>query len=187
MNYLAHVFLARPTVESVCGNLMGDFMKGVRLNDLPPVIQRGVLNHRMVDRFTDAHPAVKALKPRLSPARRRFSGIICDVMFDHLLIQHWQAFSDDNFTDFVNNAHQQIEAGWHYLPTEMQRVMTLMIEQDWLHSYQTLAGVEAIIERMSRRIRFENQLGGAMQEVEDLLPHYEDAFLSLFPALLTQV
>jgi acyl carrier protein phosphodiesterase len=187
MNYLAHIFLARPTVESVCGNLLGDFMQGVRLQDFPRQIQNGVLNHRLVDRFTDAHADVKSLKNLLSAERRRFSGIIADVVFDHLLIRHWDAYSKHDLGRFIEQSHRRITAGQAHMPAEMQRVTGLMIEQGWLESYASLDGVGAILNRMSRRIRFENRLHGAIDEIAQQIDAYDVAFQRVFPELIEHV
>ena len=187
MNYLAHIFLAQPTVESVCGNLMGDFMKGVDINELPLPIVRGIENHRLVDRFTDAHPAVKSLKKVLSPERRRFSGVIADIVFDHLLIQNWSDYSDVDVETFIEQAYQRISSGRNYMNPGMDWALELMIKENWLHSYATLDGVEAIIERISKRIRFKNCLSGAMDEVEAQLDDYSDAFHRLFPELIQHI
>lgn len=187
MNYLAHIYLAQPNIESVCGNLMGDFMKGVSIDDLPEPIAKGVHNHRLVDRFTDNHPAVIALKGKLSPARRRFSGVIADIVFDHLLIQHWTEYSDQNVATFIDQTYQQILSGRHYMNPRMDWVLMLMIEENWLLSYQTQLGIEAIIERIAKRIRFKNELAGAMSEVSSLMEQYDHAFQQLFPDLIQHV
>lgn len=187
MNYLAHIFLAQPNTESVCGNLMGDFMQGVTLDKLPEPVARGVQNHRLVDRFTDAHPEVRALKQKLSPARRRFSGVIADIVFDHLLIQHWPEYSDDNIEAFIDQAYQWILTGRHYMNPRMDRVVMLMIEENWLHSYQSLQGIETIIERIAKRIRFKNELSGAIEEISVLMDAYNHAFQHLFPELKLHV
>ena len=50
MNYFAHLALARPTPASKVGNLLGDFMRGVREEELPPPVRQGLRNHRLVDR-----------------------------------------------------------------------------------------------------------------------------------------
>ena len=74
MNYFAHLTLARPTVPSKVGNLLGDFMRGVREPDLPEAVRLGLHNHRLVDRFTDHHPLVIESRALFSPQRRRFAG-----------------------------------------------------------------------------------------------------------------
>ena len=96
MNHFAHLVLSQPTVESTVGNLLGDFARGLDQSTLSPAVLAGLKNHRAVDRFTDNHPKVNALKQCFSKKRRRFAGIALDVYFDHLLMRHWHQFDQRN-------------------------------------------------------------------------------------------
>ena len=87
--------------QVMVGNLMGDFVKGNRFEYLPQQIIDGIYLHRKIDRFTDQHEQVKGLKAHLSPERRKFSGIITDIVFDHLLALNWRKFSDLELTEFA--------------------------------------------------------------------------------------
>ena len=44
MNHFAHLVLARPTVASTVGNLLGDFARGVDTDSLPPRVRAGLLD-----------------------------------------------------------------------------------------------------------------------------------------------
>ena len=88
MNYLAHLLLADDTDASRIGNLLGDFATGTiesLAERYPPEILRGIKMHRAVDRFTDSHEVFKHARNLLAPGRRRFAGIIIDIIFDHYL------------------------------------------------------------------------------------------------------
>ena len=82
MNHFAHLVLAQPTVESTVGNLLGDFARGVDQASLPAAVRAGLLNHRAVDRFTDAHPLVLEMKRSFGARRRRFAGTPAMVLVD---------------------------------------------------------------------------------------------------------
>ena len=89
MNYLSHLFLAEDTEESRIGNLLGDFVKG-RLDDsFSPEIIKGIKTHRKVDSFTDSHYIIKQTKKLISPGRRKYSGVLVDIFFDHFLTNQW--------------------------------------------------------------------------------------------------
>ena len=95
MNFLAHAFLARSSPELLIGGLLGDFVKGrERLQQYSPAVRAGILLHRAIDRYTDAHPAVHASCALISPARRRFAAILVDVFCDHFLACHWHRYTD---------------------------------------------------------------------------------------------
>lgn len=183
MNYLAHLFLAQPTPESCFGNLLGDFMRGVRPQDFSQPVRQGLANHRLVDRETDTHAQVLACKALFSPARRRFAGIIVDIVFDHFLIKHWSQFSAVPFDEFCHQRytllHQQIPA----MPESMQHTVTGMVKHEWLKVYRQLDGVSRALDNTAARIRFRHQFAGSIDEV---LQHYttlESAFLAFFPEL----
>lgn len=187
MNYLAHLRLSAPDAESMVGNLMGDFRKYLRSAVLPELVSRGIANHVRVDRFTDSNLQVLNLKRLFSPARRRFAGIIVDVSFDHFLIRHWQQFSDEDLEEFIDHTHHNISSLREIMPRHMQHAMDYMIRENWLRSYANLDGISFALNRMSSRIRFENKLSGAIEEVEQHYEELEQGFLQFFPELLEHV
>jgi acyl carrier protein phosphodiesterase len=69
------------------------------------------------------------------------------------------------------------------MPPRMRQVMDYLVAEDWLGSYADLAGVEISLNRLSRRIRFRNNLHGAIGEVRENYAALEQGFLVFFPAL----
>ena len=55
MNYLAHACLSFGNEDILVGNMISDFIKGKKKFDYPVAIQNGIMLHRMIDTFTDAH------------------------------------------------------------------------------------------------------------------------------------
>ncbi len=187
MNYLAHLSLAQPDSHSLVGNLMGDFMKGVRLADLPIGIQRGIENHWAVDRFTDNHPAVLALKPLFSARYRRFSGIIVDISFDYFLTKHWSTFHALPLRTLLDNSYVGLLAGRDHMPERMKTTVEQMAAQDWLGSYAQFEQVSFALDRVAQRIRFSNRFNGAGREAERHYVALEQAFLMLYPDLQAHI
>lgn len=187
MNYLAHLFFAKPNSLSLTGNLMGDFTKGVDLNLLPQQIIKGIENHRFIDKFTDSHHLVKQLKPILSKPRRRFSGVISDVVFDHFLVLHWQQFSTQSFTEFTAHTYKELTKNPQFMPERMKHVVNRMVEQDWLGAYAQLEITGRAIDSIANRIRFKNDLHGAISEVELHYEYFQQVFIDFFPQLIEQV
>ena len=169
------------------GNLLGDFIKGADLKNQPERVMLGLENHRAVDRFTDQHYALTPIKHALSKARRRFSGIISDVVFDHFLIKHWQQFSDQSLDEFIEHSYTEILSVQHLMHDSMRRAMVFMVDDDGLRINQEMSGVGQTLDRLSQRIRFKNQLRGAIDEVEANYADYENGFLTLFPDLKEHV
>ncbi len=183
MNYLAHLYFAQPTVESRVGNLLGDFARGIDQTALPEKVLSGLKNHRAIDHFTDQHPEVRALKSLFSKERRRFSGIILDVLFDHFLIQHWATHHPEPLLRFLDTCYRDLKQGEHLMPEHMQHVIGRMIENDWISSYAELDSVGFALDRIASRIRFRNNFTNALPEIETHYVALEQGFLRFFPDL----
>jgi len=187
MNFLAHCFLAQPNQYSLYGNLLGDFIAGADLESMPKAVLNGLENHKLVDRFTDSHDSLRPLKELLSKERKRFSGIMSDVVFDYFLIKHWQKFSDQDIHQFVQNTYSDLEKQIPNMHSRMANSMNFMLENDGLLFNKDLTGVGRTLDRLSSRIRFKNKLAGSIVEIEQHYQQYEIAFLHLFPELISKV
>lgn len=187
MNFVAHLYLAQPSADSYFGNLLGDFRRGVTVEDYSPAVQAGVANHIHVDKFTDRHDLVKGALAQISPRRRRFGGIILDVLFDHFLLKHWARYSHLSADTFTQQAYQRLAERVSVMPSRMQRVVTSMIEHEWLDTYKTLSGVGHALERTASRIRFAHQFDGSIEEVFSNYDDFEGIFLAFFPQLIASV
>ncbi|HVY56025.1 MAG TPA: ACP phosphodiesterase [Thermodesulfobacteriota bacterium] len=191
MNYLAHIYLAEDTEESLLGNIMGDFVKGPINGGFHPEIEKGIRTHRKVDAFTDTHEIYRASKKLISPERRRFSGIILDLAFDHLLARNWSFYSDGDLGAFIRSTYDVLTRRKDDLPEKFRTALPRMIEEDWLGSYRTMEGAGTAIDRISSRLkrRFgrENTLRGAIVEVERNYEELDRNFNAFFPELISFV
>ena len=184
MNHFAHLFLARPTVESRIGNLLGDFAQGLDVNGLSAPVKAGLINHRKVDAYTDSHPDVLACKRLFSPQRRRFAGVALDVLFDHYLLRHWSTFASTPQQEFIASVYRDLEAGRHLMPPRMATTTAHMIDNDWFNAYNELDNIGYALDRIAGRIRFRNDFAGIIEEIKTWDPVLEGHFLSFFPNLL---
>ena len=188
MNHFAHLVLAQPTPESTVGNLLGDFARGVDQAGLPRAVRAGLHNHRAVDRFTDTHPRVQAMKRAFSPRRRRFAGIALDIYFDHLLINHWERFEQRDLDALIASFYRRMLSARDLMPGEnMRRVTRRMVDYDWFGSYRDIDAVAESLDRVAARIRFANGFDNA---IEELLRHHDlicEGFLEFYPELRQHV
>lgn len=187
MNYLAHLRLSRRDKHSIIGNLMGDFRRHLNGSLLPEAVTDGIENHQRVDKFTDGHIEVRELKKYFSRKRRRFAGIILDLAFDHFLAVHWERYSTEPRDEFIGYCYTCLADGMDLMPERMQRIVNYMIRENWLASYRDLSGIDIALNRLSRRIRFENYLQGAIEEVESNYSLIETGFLAFFPELIEYI
>ncbi len=56
MNYLAHLFLSGNNDLLKIGNFMADGIRGNDYLNFPEEVKNGIILHRHIDTFTDAHP-----------------------------------------------------------------------------------------------------------------------------------
>lgn len=183
MNYLAHAVLAQPSAYSLVGNLLGDFCKGVDLSALPEGVLAGLVNHRAVDRYTDGHPLVQHARQQFSAKRRRFAGVALDVLFDHFLIHHWQAFYPEPFPQAKQRLYEQLAKAEPLMPVRMRQTMQKVRQQDWLSAYQHLPSLALALDNIAARIRFSNEFGGIIEEIEPNYSELEQVFLQFYPEL----
>lgn len=183
MNYLAHLSLARPSVPSKVGNVLGDFMHGVERARLSEPVRRGLDNHHLVDRFTDHHPWVQAQRRTFSPARRRFAGVALDVLFDHFLWQHWAVFYRHDRDAAIARHYQHLQAGLSLMHAPMRERVERLIEHDLLNQYRELSRVGQALDVIAGRIRFANDFAGIIEEIELRYPELEQGFMDFYPEL----
>jgi acyl carrier protein phosphodiesterase len=187
MNWLAHLYLARQSDEAMLGALLGDFVFGRQgLDRFGTVEHREILLHRRVDRFTDTHPAVVALRGCFPEGRRRYAGIALDVHFDHLLARDWTRWSPGvPLEAFSARAYAVLEARFDELPPRLQAIAPRMAAHDWLASYRERDSVDRAVSRIAQRLsRHGGRLVECLHDLRRLEPQAQHAFDELFPALI---
>ncbi len=153
MNWLAHLRLAPAAPLVRVGNLAGDFVRGVDTALLHDDVRAGIEQHRAIDRFVDAHTVVRRARGRFEPPFRRFAGVLVDVYFDHFLASGWDRFGDGRpLTQFVDDVHDLLARNEAHLPPRLRSVLPWMRRERWLFEYSTLAGIDAVLERMAGRV-----------------------------------
>lgn len=181
MNYLAHLYLAERSTDSLIGNLLGDFVKGRLRGQYNAAIMQGIALHRKIDTFTDAHAITRSSRNLISPGRRRFAGIIVDLGYDHFLARHWHRYTDVELSSFVAEVYGILQSHSPTLPDNLQRLLPRMTSEDWLGSYADLSGVASALDRISMRFKRTNSLVGSAEEIERHYTSLESHFLEFFP------
>ena len=188
MNYLAHIYLARYSEEAMLGALLGDFVKPAADGQFSATTQAEILIHRKVDTFTDSHPVVLAAKSLFDGSGRRYSGILLDVFYDHVLALRWARYSTVPLADFIAGFYGTLMRHAAVLPPRLAELAPTMIEQDWLGSYRTYAGVDLAVRRISTRLSKNGDLmRDALGDLERHAATIADGFDVFFPELITFV
>jgi acyl carrier protein phosphodiesterase len=171
MNYLAHAFLAGPQPASRLGGLLGDFVKGPLdsiARHYPHEVVTGIALHRRIDSYADRHPAFRRSRQRVSALRRRFSGVMVDMFYDHLLARQWSAYCAQPLEAFSADIYALLASNHMLLPAR-------------LASYRGIDAIGSALDRMSRyRLRRANPLAGAAEELHAGYAGYQADFRIFF-------
>ena len=182
MNYLAHLHLGGPAPHQLLGSLYGDFVKGPLDGRWPQAIEAGIRLHRRIDLFTDTHPLVRDARALFPAARRRVSGILLDLFFDHCLARDWADYAEVPLPTFTGQVYRVL-ADQAALPGALARIAPRMAEQDWLGSYREFNTLAAVVGGMSRRLSRPELLAGGFDELAERYQPLSDHFRRFYPEL----
>jgi acyl carrier protein phosphodiesterase len=181
MNYLAHLYLSPPGEDALLGSLLGDFVKGPLPDAGASALTRAIALHRKLDAFTDAHRVVIGSRQRVSAARRRYAGIIVDMFYDHFLARHWAQYHDQPLPAFSARVYAMLARRHGELPARLQQIAPSMIRGDWLGSYADVGSIGRALDGMGTRLRRENRLHGAGEELIAQYAGFECDFRAFLP------
>jgi acyl carrier protein phosphodiesterase len=183
MNWLAHAYLAPSSPAALLGNIGADFLNGPDIDHLPDEMRAGVMMHRRIDSFTDAHPLFKRSMSRIA-GFRLLRGILVDIFYDHILAKNWSAWSPTPLDEFVAWVYATLREQDDILPKDLRGALPTMERENWLASYAEVDGIRYILERMSRhRLRRAPDLPLAADELVRNLDGLQEDFQAFFPAL----
>ena len=136
--------------------MIGDYIKGNEaLTALPEGIRKGVRLHRLIDSYTDAHPAVNKCKTYFREDYRLYAGAFVDAMFDHFIANDPQCFeSETRLLTFTQDTYRNIDTNLSILPEKFQNVFLYMKSENWLYQYRTLKGIEKSFGGLVRRAKY---------------------------------
>jgi len=183
VNYVAHLLLTYPDIESSMGNLIGDMISNKELHTLPKPIQWGVKIHRAIDHHTDNHSSMLDVVRLLRPQHRKYAPVVADILLDHVLVLNWEEHSNISFTNFEDWVYDTILTHIDVTPTSIHKRLTGMAEHRWLKQYSSLAGLQHVLDRMDKRARFPSDFGSAIRDFQQHQVAMEKALGVLFDDL----
>jgi acyl carrier protein phosphodiesterase len=184
MNFLAHIYLSGDDDLIKIGNFMADGIRGNNYLNYPEKIQKGVILHRAIDTFTDAHPIWRQSKHRLHERYGHYAGVIIDILYDHFLAKNWNEYSNEDLEVYVDLFYQSLKDNYEVLSPKTKNLMPYMIESNWLVSYATIAGIERILFQMDYRTKNKAQMQNAVQELQEFYAEFEEEFTLFFKDLI---
>jgi acyl carrier protein phosphodiesterase len=156
MNYLAHAYLSFGDPLILAGNMAGDHVKGkLALAKYPERMQEGLMLHREIDAFADAHPAAMRAAMLFRADYGLYAGAIIDSLMDHFLANDAKLFSSvSQLKRFSEETYAQLETVKQHLPEGFLTYLPHMKEHNWLYNYRTLQGVQRSLGGLSRRAKY---------------------------------
>ena len=184
MNFLAHIYLSGEDDFVKIGNFMADSIRGSQYLDYPNSLQKGILLHRHIDSFTDAHPIYRKSKHRLHEKYGHYSGVIMDIAYDHFLAKNWSKYSKENLEDYAADFYQLMQDNYEILTERTKGMLPYMIGRNWLVSYATIAGLEMILFQMDYKTKHRAHMQEAIVEIQDFYTEFESEFFQFFEELV---
>lgn len=184
MNYLAHIYLSGNNKMVTIGNFIADGIRGKKYKTYPIEVQKGILLHRQIDTFTDAHPTVRQSTKKLHKNYGHYSGIIVDILYDHFLAKNWSKYSDIPLEDYAENFYQILTDNIEILPQRILKMMPHLISGNWLLSYATKEGIAKVLDGMNKRTKNRSQMNLATKELDLFYDEFEAEFTSFFEELI---
>ncbi|RCW92398.1 acyl carrier protein phosphodiesterase [Winogradskyella arenosi] len=184
MNFLAHIYLSGNRKYLAIGNFVADGVRGKTYQSYPEKIQAGILLHRQIDTYTDAHPIFRQCTKRLHKGYGHYSGVIIDIFFDHFLAKNWASYSSIPLELYVANFYNDLMENITILPPRFQTLTPIMIKDNWLLSYASIDGIQKVLNGMNKRTKGQSKMNEATKELQLFYDEFEQDFTLFFEDLM---
>lgn len=187
MNFLSHLYLSGDSTDLLIGNFIADSVKGSAMQNFSAEIQEGIILHRKIDTFTDAHPIVEESKKRLRLKYKKYASVIVDVYYDHFLAINWNKYSNQSLNDFAQNVYSIMAKNKNILPYKSSMFNQYMVKYNILVAYSKLEGIERVMQGMANRTTFESNMEHSIIDLKEHYHLFEEEFTLFFPELRSYV
>lgn len=183
MNLLAHIYLSGDNDLLKIGNFIADGVRGKNYQHFHDDIQKGIILHREIDSFTDAHPIFRQGTKRLHANYGHYAGVIIDLYYDHFLAKNWHLYSDVPLDQYAQEFYELLGANLHIVPERTQKSYPSMVRGNWLLSYATFEGISDILYQMDYRTQFKSKMSHSHHELQEYYESYQEEFTLFFEEL----
>ncbi len=183
MNYLAHAYLSFGLPKILVGNMISDYIKGKQIVAYEPEIQTGIILHRKIDAFTDAHQALIPAKLLFKPTYRLYAGAFVDVVLDYFLANKLKAEID--LMAFTQKTYHELATASNIFPDKFAKMFPSMRANNWLYHYQYDWGIEKSLTGLMRRAQHITEVETAYHIFNTNQTILQTCFDQFWPALFT--
>lgn len=184
MNFLAHLYLSGENEKLITGNFIGDYVKGKNFLKYPGKIREGIILHRRIDSFTDDHELFREVKKLFREELGLYSGVVTDLIFDHLLASGWSNYHHLPLRRFAQKIHAILLKHIFYLPPRVQGFLPILIKNRRLESYAHKEGIQQSLEIMSRYTSLPPKATYAIEVLDSNFPFIETHFTAFMHQLI---
>lgn len=187
MNYLAHAFLSFNNEPVTVGNYIADHIKLAAAGHLPEDIRQGILLHRRIDHFTDTHPLFIKSKRNFYDGFERYSGVLTDIYYDHILAKNFSKYSDVGLQQFTENIYALLHRNKQHLPESSIGFLEYAQKNNTFFEYSKIGGIELVLKHLSYRINHGIFLNESLPLFVANEKKIEEDFLEFFEDLIKEV
>lgn len=163
--------------------MVADHVRGNAVDALPPSMRLGVILHREIDAFTDAHPIVRETARSLVSDFGKYAPVVLDIYFDHFLAIGWSRHGKGDLTGFSQHVYRTLLFNYRLLPNRSRRILPWMVAQNWLAGYANLRDLQRVFNGMNRRASFVSGMDKAVGVLMEYYAAVEAAFNFFWPEL----
>lgn len=185
MNYLAHIYLSGEDKQVQIGNFAGDAVKGNAYRNYPPRVQKGILLHRQIDAFSDAHPLIREMVALGRAYFGRYSAVVTDILLDHILARDFKYYTHQSLKRFAYAFYWNLIFNYRNLPVRFQSFMWHFILTSRLECYASMKGICRSLSIMAEYRRIEINPGKAKDFLMIHDRKWKEVFETFFPELQT--
>lgn len=164
--------------------MISDFVKGKKKFNYPFTIQKGIGLHRMIDHFTDFHPATSIAKNFFRPQYRLYSGAFVDIVYDHFLALDEKQFGVyGGLESFSKIVYKELDEQQSFFPPAFQRLFPYMRLQNWLYEYRLKEGIRKSFGGLVHRAAYLNESDLAFKIFIEDYDELSKCYNAFFPEL----
>jgi len=187
MNYLAHLHLAKHTNTSFTGNLVADFCHASQMKQLPLDIQKGIAIHQFVDKTLDSHLSSLHFRAGQQIGRRRFAGIVQDLLMDYWLVNKWSQYCDVSLDLFYQEFLPDLREHKGLVNDAYQRLIESLDQERWLGNLGELKGIQRALMSIVKSWRYGDYLMPFYHSLPELIDNSESLFDVVYPDVINAV
>ncbi|HPG10478.1 MAG TPA: ACP phosphodiesterase [Chitinophagaceae bacterium] len=160
--------------------MISDHVKGKQKEKFSPGIQKGIHLHRVIDAYTDEHPASKEAKIFFKPYYRLYSGAIVDIIYDHFLATDEAEFPDNFLYEFSIDTYETLDPYTEIFPERFGKMFPWMKKQNWLYNYQHKEGIQKSLNGLMHRAAYLEEMDTAFSLFDEYYERLKDCYTNFW-------